>query len=283
MIPKDVLQSSRQLIELAFHEDLGERGDITSAATAPPDLEVSARIVSKQVGRLAGIEIAKQAFISADPQILFKPLVKDGDRLIPRQNIATVTGSASAILRAERTALNFLGRLSGIATATAALVEAVRGTNAKILDTRKTLPGWRILEKYAVTCGDGVNHRTGLYDMFLIKENHIASAGSITNAVKACRNYIKTMDFWAPIEVETQNLDQVKEALEQAVDRIMLDNMTPAKLSKCVEWVNGRIPLEASGNVSICTVKQIAASGVDFISVGGITHSAQNFDFSLLL
>lgn len=193
-----------------------------------------------------------------------------------------LSGSSQSILIAERTCLNFLGRLSGIATNARQFVDAIQGTKARILDTRKTTPGWRLLEKYAVLCGGGDNHRTGLYDMFLIKENHIVAAGGIGHAVDRCRRYMRVHHFQAEIEVETQNSDDVREALSLNVDRILLDNMSVAEIRQCVLLVNGRIPLEASGNVTLATVRDIAETGVDFISVGSLTHSAKAMDISLL-
>ena len=216
----------KTLIQAAILEDMGDRGDITSDAIRLSDQIVDAHILARQSGVLCGVKIASQVFKTIDENINIKFMKNNGDAVVSGDVILEIHGSSINILKAERTALNFLGKLSGIATLTNRFVEAVSGTKTKILDTRKTTPGWRQLEKFAVSCGGGVNHRIGLYDMFLIKENHIASAGGISEAVKACRNYSSVNDFSVEIEVETQNLDDVKQALELNVDRIMLDNMS---------------------------------------------------------
>ena len=231
---------------------------------------------------ICGMDIAPLAFQELEAHVDFAGRL-DSRRVVAGERVAELRGPAQAILVAERTILNFMGRLSGIATMTRRFVDAVAGTKAKILDTRKTTPGWRLLEKYAVACGGGENHRIGLYDMFLLKENHIARAGGIESSVNACRTYMQKHGFQCDIEVETQNPQQVKQALLLGVDRIMLDNMTLEQMRECVQVVNGRIPLEASGNVSLQNVRRIAETGVDYISVGALTHSAPVFDFSLLV
>ncbi len=279
----DQQHAASRLIKIALDEDFGQRGDITTRALGTTDDHVSARIIAKQRGLVCGLDILSLVFREIDASITISLKVKDGDAVEPRQTLVELYGSSEKILNAERTALNFLGRLSGIATLTHQFVEQVGELHTRLLDTRKTTPGWRVLEKYAVTCGGGANHRFGLYDMFLIKENHITAAGGLATAVRACRDYRRRMNFHADIEVETQNLEQVKEALALKVDRILLDNMSLEQLRECVDFVAHRIPLEASGNVSLATVRRIAETGVDFISIGSLTHSAVAFDVSLLI
>jgi len=278
----ELKQSAELLIKLAFEEDLGSLGDITSLALAEPDKQSNAKIIAKQHGVVCGLDILKLVFHETDSSVTVQLKANDGDVVQPLQRLVELSGSSEKILMAERTALNFLGRLSGIASLTCQFVEQVGELPTKLLDTRKTTPGWRLLEKYAVTCGGGTNHRVGLYDMFLIKENHIAAAGGIANAVRKCREYMSRQNFHAPIEVEAQNLQHVKEALALRIDRIMLDNMSLDQLRECVQFVAKRIPLEASGNVSLSTVRSIAETGVDYISIGSLTHSASTFDVSLL-
>ena len=272
----------KALIKQAFEEDLGPRGDITTRALATTSQTVSASIIAKQNGVVCGLDIVTDVFEYIDPSMHLRFSARDGDAVRAGQILVTISGAADKILSAERTALNFLGHLSGIATFTKQFVDAVAGFKTTILDTRKTTPGWRVLEKYAVTCGGGENHRIGLYDMFLIKENHIQAAGGITNAVQRCRELMQKQHFQAEIEVETQNVDDVKKALSLRVDRILLDNMTPEQMRECIKIVNNRVPLEASGNVSLDTIRAIAETGVSFISIGALTHSAPSFDVSLL-
>lgn len=279
---QEMKQAARRLVAIALAEDLGDRGDITTLALDAGRQPTNAVIIARQEGVVCGLDVVKLVFEEIDPTVLIAPDVKDGDLVTGHQHLVVLSGCAQSILTAERTCLNFLGRLSGIATLTHAFVDSVRGTKAQILDTRKTTPGWRLLEKYAVRCGGGVNHRAGLFEMFLIKENHIAAAGGMTNAVDQCRRYMKAKNIRVAIEVETQNSDDVREALLLRVDRIMLDNMSLAAVQECVAMVDGRIPLEASGNVSLATVRAIAETGVDFISVGSLTHSATALDVSLL-
>lgn len=272
-----------RLIQDALAEDLNEIGDITTCATSPPEQQCTAVIIAKQDGVIAGMDVAGMVFRAVDAALDFDALFVDGDRAEPGQEVAKISGTTASILVAERTALNFLGHLSGIATLTALFVQKTKGTNARIMDTRKTTPAWRLLEKYAVRCGGGLNHRMGLYDMFLIKENHIVAAGGITEAVQKCRAYMRAQGIEAKIEVEVKNIPELEQALAAQVDRIMLDNMTVEQMRECVSIADHRIPLEASGNVSLDNVGEIARTGVDFISVGSITHSFKNFDFSLLL
>ncbi|MGH7491270.1 MAG: carboxylating nicotinate-nucleotide diphosphorylase [bacterium] len=276
------------LIDMALAEDLGEAGDVTTLAIAGRSDETShaeahAEIIAKSAGVVAGTEIVRRVFQKAQPAIAVEVFARDGESLAPKTVFARLHGQASGILSYERTALNFLQRLSGIATLTRKFVDAVAGTQARLLDTRKTTPGWRWLEKYAVRCGGGTNHRFGLHDMFLIKENHIAAAGDIPAAVQKCRMYAREQKCHLKIEVETKNLREVEECLHLGVDRIMLDNMPLQEMRGAVALVARKIPLEASGNVTIETVRAIAETGVDFISIGALTHSAPAMDFSLLL
>ncbi len=265
------------VIRRALAEDIGP-GDVTTNWIIPESQRSEAIILAKTAGVLAGLDVARDVFALVDERIRFEPLLTDGDRLQPKDVVARIAGPTRGILTAERVALNFLQRLSGIATLTRAFVDAVAGTKAVILDTRKTTPGLRFLEKYAVRMGGGANHRIGLYDMVLIKDNHIEAAGSITGAVQRvrARNAAGLL-----IEVEARTLDDVREAAMLAVDRILLDNMTCEQMRQAVQLVNGRVPLEASGNVTLETVRQIAETGVDFISSGALTHSAKALDLSL--
>jgi nicotinate-nucleotide pyrophosphorylase (carboxylating) len=274
--PESILQAAAPLIELAIAEDIGP-GDATSEAILPPDLTLHARIVAKEQGVVAGLPVAEAVFACVDPDLRFTPHVRDGAEMDPGDLAAEVSGPARGMLAAERIALNFLQRLSGIATLTRAYVKAVAGTPAIILDTRKTHPGYRVLEKYAVRMGGGQNHRMSLHDMMLVKDNHIDAAGSITAAVGRARTAHPDL----PIEVEVRNLDELGEALAMAVDRIMLDNMSLDGMREAVELASGQTPLEASGNVNLERVAAIAATGVDYISVGALTHSALALDLSM--
>ncbi len=268
-----------EIISRALAEDIGS-GDITSEWTIPADLRLRGDLLVKQVGVIAGLEVAALVFATVDPAIQFTPLANDGDRVTRGTVVARVSGPARSILTAERTALNFLQRMSGIATDTRRFVDAVSGTRAVILDTRKTCPGLRLLDKWAVRLGGAQNHRTGLYDMVLIKDNHIAAAGGITQAVKRVRERIPRGIL---VEVEVKTLAELDEALALGVDRIMLDNMTLDDIREAVRRAQGRVKLEVSGGVSLSTVTKIAATGVDYISVGALTHSPQALDISLEL
>lgn len=268
------------LIERALSEDLQQEGDLTSRAIFG-DEPTTAMIIAKQDGVLAGVEIARDVFWAVDPDCQIRFYRHDGDFFSDQEIIFTVNGNIRSLLRAERTALNFIARLSGIATLTRQYVSKVAGTRCRILDTRKTTPGWRMLEKYSVHVGGGHNHRLGLYDMVLIKDNHITAAGGIAPAVKKAYSYLQKNRVTAKIEVEVTNLPQMQEALALPVDRIMLDNMSPEEMKKAVELCAHRIPLEASGNVRLETVAEIAATGVDYISIGALTHSAPAIDFSM--
>ncbi|MBS0274634.1 MAG: carboxylating nicotinate-nucleotide diphosphorylase [Proteobacteria bacterium] len=262
----------------ALEEDLGRAGDITSDLIIPATKKAKVKLAARKPGTIAGLVAAECAFHMVDPDLKFTVKLPDGSQAKAGALVATIEGSARSILTAERVALNFTGHLSGIATATRALVDAVKGTKAHIVCTRKTTPGLRVLEKYAVRCGGGFNHRFGLDDAVLIKDNHIAAAGSITKAVKAARAGTAHM---VKIEVEVDTLKQLEEALKIGVDTILPDNMPPDTLRKAVAMASGRAVLEASGNITLETVRAVAETGVDYISSGSITHSAISLDLGL--
>jgi nicotinate-nucleotide pyrophosphorylase (carboxylating) len=265
------------IVARALEEDVGT-GDVTTNATVPPGTRARARITQKQPGVVFGLDAAEATFRTLDPDARFTRLAPEGEW---REGgpVHEIEGSAAALLTAERTALNFLQRLSGIASLTARYVDAVAGTGARVLDTRKTTPGLRMLEKAAVAAGGGTNHRAGLYDAILIKENHAAMAGGVSAAVRAARAAAPGV----PLEVECRDLGEVDEALEAGAPRLLLDNMTPDRLREVVARVGGRAELEASGGLTLETIRAHAASGVHFVSVGAITHSAPALDLSLLL
>lgn len=266
------------IVRAALAEDLGRAGDITSQACIPADARMDARFVARKAGVLSGLGCARLAFAALDPEIRFDAHLSDGATLKPGEPIASVSGSARVILAAERTALNLMGRLSGIASLTAAYVAQASGTRARIIDTRKTTPLLRALEKYAVRCGGGANHRFGLDDAILIKDNHVAACGGVGEAVRRARTAAGHM---VKLEVEVDSLDQLREALEAAPDIVMLDNFDLADLQTAVALASGRVVLEASGGVSLETVAAIARTGVDLISVGALTHSAPVLDIGL--
>ncbi|SMH35644.1 carboxylating nicotinate-nucleotide diphosphorylase [Azospirillum agricola] len=266
------------IVRAALAEDLGRAGDITTDSIIPADATATARIAARKDGRVAGLEAALIAFRLLDPAVAVTVEREDGGDVAPGGTIATVAGKARALLTAERTALNLMGRLSGIATATRALVREVEGTNARIVCTRKTTPGLRVLEKHAVKLGGGFNHRFGLDDAVLIKDNHIAVAGGVRAAVERVRAHIGHM---VKVEVEVDTLDQLDELLGLPVDVVLLDNMDPDTLRRAVRMVDGRLLTEASGNVTQATVRAIAEAGVDMISCGWLTHSAPNLDIGL--
>jgi nicotinate-nucleotide pyrophosphorylase (carboxylating) len=265
-----------QCIRRALDEDI-RSGDVTTDSIVPAGASLHGRIIAKQDGIVAGLSVAREVFRTLNSQIVVNAGVEDGSRVTKGTVLAEVSGDARALLTGERTALNFLGRMSGIASLTRQFVEAVAGTGAGILDTRKTAPGLRTLDKLAVQLGGGQNHRTGLFDMVLIKDNHIDFAGSITAAVQRVRAGGTTL----PIEVETRTLDNVREALELGVERILLDNMPPDAMRQAVAIAKGRAKLEASGNVMLENVLEVAQTGVDYVSVGALTHSPRVFDVSL--
>jgi len=273
---KDFSPKIASSIRQALAEDIGT-GDVTTDAIVSPDANIRGRIVAKQDGIIAGLEVAATVFLLLDGRVNFETKVVEGSSVRSGSVVAELSGPARALLTAERTALNFLGRISGIATLTRQFVDVVAGTQARILDTRKTAPGLRAVDKLAVLRGGGYNHRQGLYDMVLIKDNHIATAGSLAHAVDRVRASGADLE----IEVEAATLDDVKKAIELGVERILLDNMTLDRLSEAVKLTANRAKLEASGNVTLANVRKIAETGVDFISVGALTHSAQVFDVSL--
>jgi nicotinate-nucleotide pyrophosphorylase (carboxylating) len=267
------------LVRLALEEDLGQRGDVTSHAILPSDMEIGGLIIAKAPGIIAGLSAVEAVYKHLDATVEIHALVADGDRVVPGSSVAEIWGKAQTVLAGERVALNFLQRLSGIATLTAAFVAEVAGTKAVILDTRKTTPGWRGLEKYAVRMGGGQNHRMGLYDQVLIKDNHVDAAGSVTKAVQSVRAFSDTQGLFLVLEVRT--IADLREALPLKVDRILLDNMAEDQLREAVALANGYVPLEASGNITLEQVRAVAETGVDFISVGALTHSAPTLDLSM--
>lgn len=262
-------------IRRALAEDIGQ-GDVTTNAIIPARAEMKGRIVAKQDGIVAGLDVARAVYEMVDPKVTFTACVEEGARVENRALLAQVTGPARALLTGERTALNFLGRMSGIATMTRKYMDALAGTKAVVLDTRKTVPGLRDLDKLAVKRGGGQNHRHALYDMVLIKDNHIDFAGSITRAVELARASAGDLQ----IEVETRSLADVSEALSLGVDWIMLDNMSNETMRDAVKLVKGRAKLEASGNITFDNLRSVAETGVDYISVGALTHSVIVFDVS---
>lgn len=274
--PADLLIEPQ--IRAALEEDLGRAGDITSQLTIAADTQATARFVARKGGHVAGLICARIAFHLVDPSVIFAVAAPDGSKVAPGAVLATVTGPARAILTAERVALNYMGPLSGTATATAALVDAVKGTKARIVCTRKTLPGLRSLQKYAVRCGGGFNHRFGLDDAAMVKDNHIRAAGGIAPAIARLRAGLGHM---VKIELEVDSLAQLEEALGLGVDTILLDNMGLEDLRRAVAMTAGRAVLEASGNVTLATAREIAQTGVDYISSGALTHSAPNLDIGL--
>lgn len=263
-------------IRRALEEDIGS-GDVTTDTIVPADASLRGRIVAKQDGVVAGLEVAKHVMLALNERVTFVAMVSDGSNVTRGTVLAEIEGSARALLTGERTALNFLGRMSGIATLTRQFVDAVKTTKAVILDTRKTAPGLRITDKLAVRLGGGQNHRTGLFDMVLIKDNHIDFAGSITAAVERVRASQTELE----IEVETRTLDNVREALRLGVERILLDNMSLEMMREAVALCDGNATLEASGNVTLENALEVAGTGVDYISVGALTHSPKVFDASL--
>ncbi len=262
----------------ALAEDLGLVGDVTTNATVPADAQSTALLKARAPGFVSGLALARAAFHALDPALAFTVTKPDGSIVANGDTIAEISGSARAILSAERVALNFMGRMSGIATLTARYVAAVAGTRAAIVDTRKTAPGLRAFEKYAVRCGGGRNHRIGLFDAVLIKDNHIIAAGGLERAIKAARDHAGHI---LKIEVEVDTLEQLERVLQHSVDAVLLDNMSPETLKKAVTMVAGRSLTEASGGVNLDSVRDIAETGVDLISVGALTHSAPVLDLGL--
>lgn len=273
------LQYVEEVVDNALREDIGP-GDITTDFLIPSDKNVRAYIKAKENGIICGLDVAEVVFKKLDVNINWDPKFEDGFKINAGDIIANIEGSYRAILTGERTALNFLQRLSGISTKTNQFVEAVKHTETQILDTRKTVPGLRLLDKYAVRMGGGTSHRAGLYDMVMVKDNHIKIAGGITKAVNKLKENI---DGKIKIEVETSILDEAREALNSGVDIIMLDNMSTETIHEAVKLINGKVMVEASGNMTLERVKEVAETGVDFISVGELTHSVKALDLALYI
>jgi len=272
---------TEELIDRALREDLGD-GDHTSLSTIPENAKGAARLLVKEAGVLAGLELAEAIIHRFDERLNVKPYLMDGANITPNDIAFTIMGPSRSILMVERLVLNFMQRMSGIATLTHRYVQAVEGTGCKVLDTRKTTPTLRALEKWAVRIGGGTNHRHGLYDMIMIKDNHTDMAGGIPQAIAAAKAYLTEKGRDLPIEVETRNLREVEQVMTTGgVQRIMLDNFDPLSLRKAVEFIGGRFETEASGGITLATARSFAETGVDYISVGALTHSAPSLDLSL--
>lgn len=275
-------QRVQWIIEQSLHEDIGA-GDLTTTSVVATDRHATAIIVCKDSGVLAGIPIAEKVFLTRDKTLNVEPYFQDGDAISPGVILMRISGNGKSILESERTALNLMGRLSGIASKTRQFVEKTVGTRARILDTRKTAPLLRELDKYAVRVGGAQNHRLGLYDMILIKENHIRYARGIGNALKQVRFHLKTKGIEnIKIEIEVQNLAELEQTLQHKIDRVMLDNFALEDMRQAVALAKNRVETEASGGVTLESVRAIAGAGVDYISVGSLTHTVRNFDLSLL-
>lgn len=271
------MREIESILKNALKEDLPQ-GDITSESVISPDSYSQAYIRAKEAGVLAGMDVAEKVFKEVDSNIVFEKYVQDGEKIVLGDRLARVSGNSISLLKGERTALNFLQRMSGIATLTNKFVQQLKGTRAKLLDTRKTTPGLRVLEKYAVKMGGGENHRFNLSEMVMLKDNHLRLVGSITKAVQMARDKIPKK---IKIEVETTNLSEVKEAVRCGADMIMLDNMSLEEMRVVIAWVKRKVPLEVSGNVDLVRIKDSALLGVDYISVGALTHSFKSLDISM--
>ncbi len=267
------------LLTLAFAEDVGD-GDHTTLSTIPAEETGRQQLIIKEEGILAGVDIARKVFEKFDPELKMTVFIEDGAHVRPGDVAFVVEGSVRSLLQTERTMLNIMQRMSGIATTTARYQKQLEGLKAKVLDTRKTTPGMRMLEKEAVKIGGGCNHRIGLFDMILIKDNHVDFAGGIAQAVERARQYLKAHGKDLKIEVEVRNTKEINEALEANVDRIMLDNFTPERTREAVELIAGRAEIESSGGITLDTLRQYGETGVDFISVGALTHSVKGLDMS---
>lgn len=279
LIPKEYLLKH---IELSLSEDIGD-GDHSSLACISKSETNKAKLVAKQEGIICGINIAREVYALVDKSIKFTAMMKDGDRIKKGDIIFRVEGSAIGILTSERTALNYMQRLSGIATSTNEYVELIKGTRTKLLDTRKTTPSMRLFEKYAVKVGGGYNHRIGLYDMIMLKDNHIDFAGGVENAITKTKEYLKNLGKELKIEVEVRSLEELERVLKiGGIDRIMLDNFTPELLQKAIERIGGKYETESSGGINKDTILSFAKTGVDFISVGALTHQIKSLDLSLV-
>ena len=269
-----------KLIELAFSEDIGD-GDHTTLCCIPPEAMGESKLLIKEAGVFAGVEIAKQVFHRFDPDLQVEVYVEDGARVKPGDIVMSVKGRVQSLLQTERLMLNILQRMSGIATMTATYVDRLKGTNTRVLDTRKTTPGMRMLEKQAVKIGGGTNHRIGLFDMILLKDNHIDFAGGIEAAISRCHEYLKAKGKDLKIEIEVRSMDELQRVLAYGgVHRIMLDNFTPAQTKEAVDLIAGRYETESSGGITLDTIRTYAEQGVDFVSVGALTHSVKGLDMS---
>lgn len=269
------------LLELAFAEDIGD-GDHTTLCSIPASEVGSSKLLIKEEGILAGVDVAKDVFHKFDPELKVEVFIEDGAHVKPGDVAFVVTGKVQSLLQTERLVLNLMQRMSGIATITNKYVKLLEGTKTKVLDTRKTTPGLRMLEKQAVKIGGGENHRIGLFDMILLKDNHVDFAGGIKNAITRAKQYLKEKNKDLKIEIEVRNFDELNEALNVGgVDRIMLDNFTVEDTRKAVEIVNGRVELESSGGITFETIRDYAVTGVDYVSVGALTHSVKSLDMSL--
>ena len=278
MIGKELIH---QLIQLSFAEDIGE-GDHTTLCSIPADAEGASRLLVKEQGILAGVEAAREVFHQFDPTLQMEVFIGDGESVNPGDEAFLVKGKVQSILQTERLVLNIMQRMSGIATITREYVKLLEGTKARVLDTRKTTPGMRMLEKQAVKIGGGVNHRIGLFDMILLKDNHVDFAGGIEQAIRGAQAYLLGHNKQLQIEIEVRSLEELKQVLLLGgVDRIMLDNFTPEKTREAVELVGGRVALESSGGITFDTIRSYAETGVDYISVGALTHSVKSLDMSL--
>lgn len=267
------------LLTLAFAEDVGD-GDATTLSTIPAEARGRQRLIIKEEGIIAGVDVARMVFKKFDPELKMTVFIEDGAHVKPGDVAFEVEGSVRSLLQTERTMLNIMQRMSGIATTTAKYQSRLEGLKTKVLDTRKTTPGMRMLEKEAVKIGGGCNHRIGLFDMILIKDNHVDFAGGITQAVNAAKEYCKNCGKDLKIEVEVRNTPEIEEALAAGVDRIMLDNFTPERTREAVRLINGRTEIESSGGITLDTLRQYGECGVDFISVGALTHSVKGLDMS---
>ena len=273
----------QKLIELAVKEDIGS-GDHSSLACFQDNSSGDAFFIAKEDGIIAGLEIACLVFQHFDPSLVFQALIKDGDRVTRGDKFAVVSGNKQSILTAERTVLNFMQRLSGISTRTNEYAERIRDFKAKVLDTRKTTPGFRMLEKQAVKLGGGENHRFGLYDMIMLKDNHIDFSGGIAAAIDRANQYLQEKGLDIPVEIEVRDFDELRQVLDKGgVQRIMLDNFTVKDTQKAVEMINSRFEVESSGGITLETIRDYAKAGVDYISVGALTHHIQSMDISLLV
>lgn len=275
-----MLDNLDELIKLWFAEDIGD-GDHTTLSSIPADAMGKQQLIIKEEGIVAGIEVAKRVFAAFDPELKMTQYLHDGDRVKPGDVAFVVEGRVQSLLQTERLMLNIMQRMSGVATRTAEYVKLVEGTKCRVLDTRKTTPGLRMLEKEAVRIGGGCNHRIGLFDMILLKDNHVDFAGGISNAIRRAQEYLKEKGKNLKIEIEVRSFDELQEALETGgIDRIMLDNFSPADTRKAVEIIGGRIEVESSGGITYDTLREYAECGVDVISVGALTHSVKSLDMS---